>query len=109
MHSTEVMYADGSTSQFDNGGACHDGQLAILRLRLLTAKSALEIYIKTGGKMQLTANGATLAIRNVLEPIMGAKYPRSMNGKRLALADCIALLADIESGAVVLQLEESHD
>ena len=109
MNSTEVMYTDGSTSKFDNAGSFHSGQLAILRIQLKMCQSALEVYIKSNGKMQITSNGAALAIRNVLEPIMGTKYPRSMNGKRLALADCIALLADIESGAVVLELEESHD
>jgi hypothetical protein len=109
MNSTEVMYADGSTSQFDKGGAYHEGQLAILRLQLLTAKSALEIYIKTGGGMQLTRNGATLAIRNVIAPLTDKHYPRSMNGKKQALADCIQIIHGIESGAILLELESEDD
>ena len=109
MNSTEVMYADGSTSQFDKSGAIHDGQLAILRIRLLYAKSALEVYIKTGGAMQLTANGATLAIRNVIAPLTGKDYKRSMNGKKQALADCIHIIHGIESGAILLELESEDD
>lgn len=99
---TEVLYADGSTSQFhEGGGASHDGDLAIMRLSLLTAKSALDIYIKSEGKWQLTRNGAQLAIQNVLEPLTGKVYKRSMNGKREALQDCIDIIWAIENNAVV--------
>jgi hypothetical protein len=109
MNSTEVMYADGSTSQFKESCTVHEGQLAMLRLQLLTAKSALEIYIKTGGAMQLTRNGATLAIRNVIAPLTDKHYPRSMNGKKQALADCIHIIHGIESGAILLELESEDD
>lgn len=106
--STEVMYTDGSVSTFhEGGGATHDGYLAIERLRLITAKSALNIYLKSGGSMQLTANGAQLAIKNVIEPLTGKTYKRSMNGKRDALADCVALLASLEDNAIVL--DSTHD
>lgn len=99
---TEVIYADGSRSEFtEGGGAMHDGELAITRLRLITAASALKVYIRTEGKMQLTANGAALAIRNVIEPLTGKKYKRSMNGKQEALDDCLFLIWAIENGAVV--------
>jgi len=73
------------------------------RLRLISAKSALSIYIKHNGKMQLTRNGAQLAIVNVIEPLTGKKYKRSMNGKKEALADCEALIQGIEGGAVVYE------
>lgn len=105
--STEVIYEDGSMSSFDrNGGSAHFGGVAIDRLRLLTAIQALSLYIKTEGRMQLTANGTTLAIRNVIEPATGKTYKRSMNGKREALADAEALLAAIEGTAVVYKEEE---
>ena len=98
----EVIYEDGSHSEFhDDGGSWHDGHLAIERIRLISAKSALSIYIKTDGRMQLTANGAALAIRNVIEPLTGKKYKRSMKGKEEALADCEYLIWAIENNAVI--------
>lgn len=100
----EVLYSDGSLSEFhEGGGSSHTGYGAIERLRLLTAISALRIYIKHDGQFQLTANGAQNAIRNVIEPLTGTKYKRSMNGKKQALADAEALLAYIEGTAVVLE------
>ena len=103
----EVLYADGSRSEFtEGGGSFHEGDLAILRIQLLTAKSALSIYIRTEGAMQLTRNGAQMAIVNVIEPLTGKVYKRSMNGKREALADCEALLAEIEGTAVVLEAND---
>lgn len=99
----EALFPDGSLAQFfAGGGSVHDGALAIERLRLITAKSALSIYIKYEGKMQLTRNGAQLAIVNVIEPLTGKRYKRSMNGKREALADCVAILAALEDSAVIL-------
>ena len=105
---TEVIYEDGSRSEFRDGGAFHDGELAIVRLRLITAKSALSIYIKYEGKMELTRGGAQAAIVNVIEPLTGKKYKRSMNGKREALLDCEELLWAIENNAVVWAEEESN-
>lgn len=100
----EVLYADGSRSEFSTGGGSfHEGDLAILRIQLLTAKSALSLYIRSEGRMQLTRNGATLAIKNVIEPLTGKTYKRSMNGKAEALADCEDMLAQIEGTAVVLE------
>lgn len=105
--STEVIYQDGSRSEWrEGGGSSHDGDLAIMRLRLLTARSALEVYLRTNGQMQLTRNGAQLAIKNVIEPMTGVTYKRSMNGKREALADCEALIHAIETNAVVWKEEE---
>lgn len=98
---TEVLFADGSLAEFREGGAMHSGPLAMTRLRLLTAKSALEIYIKYDGQMQLTRNGAQLAIKNVIEPLTGLTYKRSMNGKKAALEDCLYLIWAIENDAVV--------
>jgi hypothetical protein len=99
--STEVIYQDGSMSSFtEGGGSSHNGDLAIERLRLIAAKSALTIYIKYEGKMQLTRNGAQNAIANVIEPLTGKKYKRSMNGKQEALDDCIELLDFLERNTV---------
>lgn len=100
--SMEVVFPDGSMSTFsENGGSTHDGRLAIDRLRLLYAAQALKIYINSDGRMQITANGAVLAIRNVIEPITGKYYKRSMKGKTEALADCLMLIASLEHEAVV--------
>lgn len=110
MNSTEVIYPDGSRSEFrKDGGATHDGYLAIERLRLLTAKSALSIYLRSGGSMQLTANGAQQAIKNVIEPLTGKTYKRSMNGKREALADCEALIYSLENLSVVVDNDPRCD
>jgi hypothetical protein len=99
----EVIYKDGSMSEFDERGAFHNGGLAIERIRLITAKGALEIYIKTEGRMELTRNGARNAIRNVIEPLTGKTYKRSMKGKQEALDDCVQLLAMLEYEAVVYE------
>ena len=99
---TEAVYADGSHSSWSkDGGSFHTGDQAINRLRLITARSALSIYIKYEGRMELTRGGAAAAIANVIAPMTGKAYKRSMNGKREALADCEALLAALESGAVI--------
>ena len=97
---TEVIYADSSTSTFHGeGGSSHEGEFAIARLQLLSAKSALEIYLKFDGRMQLTANGHRLAVIN------GKKFS-TPSGKvtkkscREALECCGELLWAIEHGAV---------
>lgn len=64
----------------------------IERLRVFTAKQALEIYIRTDGAMQLT-RGATQAALSIISEYTGKTYKRSMAGKREALADAEALLA----------------
>ena len=102
--STEVIYQDGSMSEFADGGSFHDGRLAIERLRLITARSALSIYLRTG--MQLTHNGAHLAVVNVIAPLTGKTYKRSRKGKEEALADCQEWIEASERGAVVLEVEE---
>jgi len=99
----EVIYKDGSMSEFDERGVFHNGGLAIERLRLISAKSALEIYIETQGRMELTRNGARNAIQNVIEPLTGKTYKRSMKGKQEALDDCVQLLAMLEHEAVVYE------
>lgn len=100
--STEVIYTDGSRSEFhEGGGSSHEGYGAIERIRLLSAISALKVYIKWNGDMQLTRNGAQNAIKHVIEPLTGKTYKRSMNGKKEALADAKSLLAYIEGTAVV--------
>lgn len=102
----EVIYSDTSTSTFhSDGGSFHEGPLAMERLRLTSARSALSIYIKYNGKMQLTRNGAQLAIKNVIEPLTGKTYKRSMKGKQEALDDCEYLLWAIENNAVIYEEE----
>lgn len=104
----EVIYSDTSRSHFfGNGGSTHDGPLAIERLRLISARSALQVYIKHNGKFQLTRNGAQLAIKNVIEPLTGKTYKRSMKGKQEALDDCEYLIWAIENNAVVYEEEDS--
>ncbi len=71
-------------------------EAGISHIQLFVAKQALETYIRFDGKMQLTRNGAQLAIQNVIAPITGKTYKRSMAGKREALADCTALLDSLE-------------
>lgn len=101
---TEVLYPDGSTSTYtEGGGSFHDGPLAIDRLRLIVAKQALETYIKFDGKFEITRGGARMAINNVIAPITGKKYKRSMNGKRDALADCYQLLMMLEDSVVIYE------
>lgn len=100
----EVIFSDGSIAVFsEGGGSFHDGGLAIHRLRLITAKSAIEIWLKYNGGMELTRGGCQKAIKNVIEPLTGITYKRSRNGKEAALADCKALLAAIEDAAVILE------
>jgi hypothetical protein len=100
----EVIYPDGSVSTFsEEGGSFHDGGLAIERLRLLTAASALKVYLMSDGKRQVTRNGAQLAIANVIQPLTGKTYKRSMKGKEEAYADCLAMIAQIEGEAVVME------
>jgi hypothetical protein len=100
--STEVIYTDGSRSEFhEGGGSSHVGYGAIERVRLLNAIACLRVYIKWNGEMQMTRNGAQNAIKRVIEPLTGKTYKRSMNGKKEALADAEYLLAAIEGAAVV--------
>ena len=105
--SMEVIYTDGSRSQFhEGGGSSHEGHGAIERISLLSAISCLRVYIKWNGEMQMTRNGAQRAIKNVIEPLTGKTYKRSMNGKKEALADAEYLLAAIENSAVVWSDDE---
>jgi hypothetical protein len=46
-----------------------------------------------------------MAIENVIAPITGKKYKRSMNGKAEALADAEYLLSTLEDSAVVYEEE----
>lgn len=106
---TEVIYSDTSTSTFHgDGGSSHEGALAIARLQLITAKQALEIYLKYDGKMQLTRDGHRLAIINVIEPMSGQRFT-TPSGKvtkkscREALEWCRDMIWAIEHGAVIFE------
>lgn len=105
----EVIYADGSTSTFREGGSFHEGELAMQRLRLITAKSALEVNLRNG--MELTRNGSWAAVMNVVAPLTGKDYTSASGkvtkkSKREALADCEELLAVLEYQAVVYDEED---
>jgi|AntAceMinimDraft_13_1070369.scaffolds.fasta_scaffold07263_3 biotin synthase-related radical SAM superfamily protein len=60
-------------------------------LRLFVSKQAIEMYLNTDGRMELTRNGSKMALINIAA-VTGKTYKRSMKGKREALADCIELL-----------------
>lgn len=106
---TEVIYADSSTSTFHaGGGSSHEGDLAIARLQLITAKHALEMYIKYNGEFQLTRDGHRAAVINVIEPMSGQKFTTrsgkvTMKSCREALECCKQMLWAIEHGAVVFE------
>jgi|SanBayMetagenome_1026888.scaffolds.fasta_scaffold124317_2 hypothetical protein len=65
----------------------------IERLRVFVAMQALQTYIRTDGRMELTRGGTQTALRIVAE-YTGKTYKRSMAGKREALADVRALLGE---------------
>lgn len=106
---TEVIYSDTSTSAFHgDGGSSHEGALAIARLQLITAKHALEIYLKYDGKMQLTRDGHRAAVINVIEPMSGQRFTTpsgkvTMKSCREALEWCREMIWAIENGAVVFE------
>lgn len=109
---TDALFPDGSVATFrDGGGSFHDGGSAIDRLRLISARSALSIYIKYDGKMQLTRDGHYLAIVNVIEPLSGRKFTTAtgrvtMPRVKAALAECERLLAELEASAIVLETDD---
>lgn len=67
----------------------------IERLRAFVAKQALETYIRFDGRMELTRGGAATAVA-IASDLTGKRYKRSMAGKREALTDLEAILAESE-------------
>lgn len=63
----------------------------ISHIRLFVAKQALETYLRSEGKMELTRGGTKTAMTIIAE-ITGKKYARGVEGKREALDDILALL-----------------
>ena len=100
----EVIYPDGSMTTVTQGHTAHDGYLAIERIRLITAVSAISMYLRTG--MEMTYGGSKAAIDNVIAPLTGKTYKRSKKGKMEALADAEELLAQIEANVIVYETEE---
>ena len=104
---TEVLYPDGSTSTYtDGGGSFHDGTLAIERLRLITARQAISLYLKHG--FELTRDGSWMAVANVIAPLTEKNYftpsgRLTKKGKREALADCEAMLAELEASVIIYE------
>ena len=114
----EAMYPDGST--FGNGIVApapgHDPDtglsIAMNRMRLITARSALEVYIRYEGRMQVTRNGHRMAVINVIEPLSGKTFSTpsgkvTMKSCRDALAECNRLLNEIDATAIVYDGSES--
>lgn len=106
----EVIYKDGSTSTFTEGGSYHAGELALQRIRLITAKSALKTYLDRG--FEITRDGSWAAVMLVIAPLTGKDYTSGMSqrltkkGKREALDDCLELLATLEYEAVIYDEED---
>jgi hypothetical protein len=106
----DVIYKDGSVSTFhEGGGSFHEGT-GITRLRLISARSALSIYLKYEGRMQVTRNGHRMAVINVIEPLSGKTFSTpsgkvTMKSCREALVECERMLAEIEDNAVVCEVE----
>lgn len=112
---TDALFPDGSVATFsDNGGSFHDGGMAMDRMRLIAARSALQTYIKWNGQMQLTRNGHYFAIVNVIEPLSGRKFTTAtgrvtMPRVRAALEECERLLASIEGSAIVMEVSDGME
>lgn len=101
----EVIYTDGSTSTFtEGGGSQHVGGTAINRLRLKTCKMALECKLNRG--MELTRGGSQSAMYIIAQET-GKTYKRSRKGKEEALADVIALIDQIENNAVIYEEDKA--
>jgi len=97
----EVIYTDGSTSTFTKGGGSqHVGRVAVSRFQLMTCKMALECRLNRG--MELTRGGSQSAMY-IIAQATGKTYKRSRKGKEEALADVIALIAEIENNAVIYE------
>jgi hypothetical protein len=111
--STEVMYSDGSISQFyEDGYQTHDGNMALDRLRLITAIHALRTRIDLG--MEITAHGSKLAVINVIEPLSGQSFHTASGrltakGRRQALICAEGLLEALESGAVIYKPVDTNN
>lgn len=77
-------------------------EINVSPMQLFCLKQAIEIDLRTGGRMQLSRVGsAGTLIKNILEPITGKVYKRSRNGKVDALRDVEAILAAIETDQTV--------
>lgn len=63
-----------------------DTEVSVNPPQVFVARQALEVYVRTDGKMELTRGGARRALE-IASSITGKAYRRSMNGKRDALAD----------------------
>ena len=64
---------------------------AIDFFRLITVIKAIEIHIKTDGKMMLTRVATPSNLRAIATEFTGKGYPRSRKGLETALADLTAL------------------
>lgn len=100
-----IRFDDGSTIEQHSSGTTHGGGpregggLAMERLRLIMAASALTFNIEHGH--QVTRNGWQAAMGNVIEPLTGKTYKRSRKGKIEALHDCYQMINDIEENTTV--------
>ena len=59
--------------------------------RLITVIKAMEVHIKTDGKMMLTRGATPANLRAIATEFTGKSYPRSRKGMETALADLLAV------------------
>lgn len=59
-------------------------------IQLFVARQALDVYLKYGGKMELTRGGAARAVQ-IASGLTGKHYKRSMAGKTEARDDLLLL------------------
>jgi len=60
-------------------------------MRLFVCIKAIEIHIKTGGKMMLTRVATPSNLRNIASEFTGKSYPRSRKGLETALAELLVI------------------
>jgi hypothetical protein len=59
--------------------------------RLATVIMAMQMHLKSGGKMMLTRVATPSNLRNIATEFTGKSYPRSRKGMETALADLLAI------------------
>ena len=60
-------------------------------MRLFVCIKAIEVHIKTDGKMSLTRVATPANLRSIASEFTGKSYPRSRKGLEKALADLIVV------------------
>jgi hypothetical protein len=98
----EALHPDGSITQVhEDGTVTIDGPIAVRRWEMISAINGLKLNIRTEGRMHVR-RGYTQQCVAFASMLTGKKYPRSMNGKKAAMADLEQMVADLNRAAVVL-------